>query len=181
MLRTYGIHLSEKGPIFGGKYLVVPSKPDKIPPDGCIACLSYLSAEPRRKEWCSKGCAHHPRPDGMGEADFITINLYASNNTAAHQTIAGKVVADKAAWKHLDGVDDRDAVMGGKGGQAYDNGGAARSAATPASYRQPYPRGGKGKGRGGGGKGSGGKGSGGKGSSGGKGKGGRIAPFQRRR
>ena len=112
-------------------------------------------------EWCNQSCRDHPRPNGFTDDNFRVIDLYQKTPSPADKIVIDRVMASKASWAWLAGVNNRELVLGfTKPVTSHQDGGGGSG--------RGGGKGGKGKGRGG--KGGGGKGKGGKGK--GKGKGG---------
>ena len=182
-LNLWGVYLCDQGIIFGGKYLVSLARgnaADLARGSPCLGCVCYFHDVNRRVEWCNKQCAPstlHRRPNGFSDADFVITNMYATNNDAPAAALSRDALAAQPSWRFVAGVDDKTAVMGGKGGSAMKQyNPAAASSSGQGSGRRGGKGGGKGAG-GGGGKGAG-KG-GGKGIAKGSGKGGGKGKGQR--
>ena len=164
-LETFGVWLSTDGPVFGARFLVVVnSGSGVVDPNSCVASICHCQNMARRMEWCNLGtCKDHPRPNGFTDDNFRVIDLYHKSPSPADKTVIDRVIASKASWAWLAGMDNRELVLGfGKGATPRQGGGGGGG--------KGGGKGGKGGGKGRGGKGGGGKGKGGKGK--GKGKGG---------
>jgi hypothetical protein len=194
MLETWSVYLTNKGPIYGCKFLVDWSAsilPSQIPDDTCLGALCYLTNASRRSGWCNKlTCSHHPRPSNLPESAFKVVNVQADDNTAADAITAASVLSDQRNWQHWGGPANHD-ILGGKGGRPFSTANDSYAGRGFSMANDSYAGRGKGRGKGsgkgssrggrgkGGGRGGADKGKGGKGKGQGKGGKGDTSNFGR--
>jgi hypothetical protein len=143
-LLSFGVFLTEHGPLFGNKFLVIMDDPNAFDSASmCLGCISYSKNEDRRADWCNKAnCTGHPRPAGSTEDNFATVDIRDVNNSAEHKAVSETVIANKNSWSFLGGINDKETIMG-QGGKSNN------ASPTGRGYGKGRGNGkGKGKGRG---------------------------------